>query len=305
MRTSYPQRRIGSLGSGLSGICGALLIILFFMPWFRACNVDLSGSDLAFGKDMGYGMTSEASNPGLVFVLLAGLAAVVVSAAIFFRPDMGRFLTLIVSAAGALALLLMVIVGIGFVAKANDPQYELQYAIADFQFKFGYFASVLAAGGILAGSLIELVMPQGARNPMPLRNAFSAAPPAFNMAGAPPPYAPPQQQMQMPRQSAPPPPPLMPGGTARLFVEGPSIQQVIQLASNNLSIGRSQECDIPVSDPAVSRLHARLRYAQGGWFIQDQGSKSGVLVNGAPVSAARLNSGDQICIGNTIFRIQL
>jgi pSer/pThr/pTyr-binding forkhead associated (FHA) protein len=78
----------------------------------------------------------------------------------------------------------------------------------------------------------------------------------------------------------------------------------LPLTKASLLIGRGSACDLRLDDRSVSRQHARLRYAQGAWFIQDQGSRGGTYVNGAPVTACRLNSGDVIKIGNTslIFR---
>ncbi|MEW5870563.1 MAG: FHA domain-containing protein [Chloroflexota bacterium] len=69
-------------------------------------------------------------------------------------------------------------------------------------------------------------------------------------------------------------------------------------------IGRSSACDLVLPDATASRQHARIVFAQGGWYIQDMGSKAGIRVNGRPVQAVRLNYGDQIQIGSSIFRFQ-
>lgn len=69
-------------------------------------------------------------------------------------------------------------------------------------------------------------------------------------------------------------------------------------------IGRNAACDYVIPDPAVSRQHARLRWSRGQWFIQDLGSSGGILVNGSPVRASRLNSGDRIQIGQNTFFFQ-
>ena len=75
-----------------------------------------------------------------------------------------------------------------------------------------------------------------------------------------------------------------------------------RIPSDNVLIGRSRACDLQILDPMVSRQHARLRYAQGAWFIQDQGSKAGIYVNGKRVLATRLNPGDTIKLGRTLLR---
>src|SRR5215218_7159954 len=46
------------------------------------------------------------------------------------------------------------------------------------------------------------------------------------------------------------------------------------------TVGRSQECDIVVSDPNVSRKHARLSRADNGFVVEDLGSTNGTLLAG-------------------------
>jgi len=79
----------------------------------------------------------------------------------------------------------------------------------------------------------------------------------------------------------------------RLLVEG-----------DNVLLGRGSQCQICFPDKFVSRRHARLRFAQGQWFIQDQGSSGGTFVNGERVHAIRLHNGDLIRIGKTALRFQ-
>lgn len=85
---------------------------------------------------------------------------------------------------------------------------------------------------------------------------------------------------------------------------GEQIGERFDINQDHILIGRASDCDVRVQDPAVSRRHARLRLAQGQWFIQDQNSSSGLYVNGARVSAARLSPGDVIRIGQTELRFQ-
>lgn len=70
---------------------------------------------------------------------------------------------------------------------------------------------------------------------------------------------------------------------------------------HEFAIGRGPTCNLRLEDAAVSRRHAIIRYAQGDWFIQDQGSQLGTFVNGQQVQALRLNNGDQIRIGSQIL----
>ena len=63
-------------------------------------------------------------------------------------------------------------------------------------------------------------------------------------------------------------------------------------------IGRSPSSDVFIDFPTISRNHAVLtRYDDGSWTVTDTASKSGVLVNGAPVDIHALQPGDVINIG--------
>jgi FHA domain len=68
-------------------------------------------------------------------------------------------------------------------------------------------------------------------------------------------------------------------------------------AQEELSIGRSPEADAMLSGPKVSRRHARLRFREGGWFLDDLDSTNGTIVNGARVTSCELHPGDQLVIG--------
>ena len=85
---------------------------------------------------------------------------------------------------------------------------------------------------------------------------------------------------------------------------GDLIGQSFAIDKDNVLIGRASDCDIRIKDPTISRRHARLRLAQGQWFIQDQNSASGLYVNGSRVSATRLQAGDNIRMGQTDLRFQ-
>jgi pSer/pThr/pTyr-binding forkhead associated (FHA) protein len=62
-------------------------------------------------------------------------------------------------------------------------------------------------------------------------------------------------------------------------------------------IGREATCDIIVADRMVSRFHARLTPVQGGFQIEDLGSKNGTHCNGNLVSErVQLRDGDVLQI---------
>jgi phosphoserine phosphatase RsbU/P len=70
------------------------------------------------------------------------------------------------------------------------------------------------------------------------------------------------------------------------------------LGKDRVTIGRSRESDIFLPDQWLSRHHAEIRRLEGGFFLQDLGSKNGTLLNGDPVAdMRRLRHGDVITLG--------
>ncbi|CAA9405990.1 MAG: hypothetical protein AVDCRST_MAG22-1567 [uncultured Rubrobacteraceae bacterium] len=68
------------------------------------------------------------------------------------------------------------------------------------------------------------------------------------------------------------------------------------------TVGRSQENDITVNDPNVSRRHARISRADDGFVVEDLGSTNGTLLDGAPIDRERIDSGDELTFGQTAAR---
>jgi pSer/pThr/pTyr-binding forkhead associated (FHA) protein len=85
-------------------------------------------------------------------------------------------------------------------------------------------------------------------------------------------------------------------------VTGTDKGKIFELGSTQLTIGRARENDIIVQSEAVSRLHARLIQSEGAWFIRDNGSKNGILVNGKNCRESWLENGDIVQVGDFVFR---
>ena len=86
---------------------------------------------------------------------------------------------------------------------------------------------------------------------------------------------------------------------------GPDAGQRSRLRQSPARLGRFRECEFPLSDPKVSRVHALLNFdpEEEMWTLQDQGSTSGTLVRGEPVEGeTRLRHGDVIEVGESILR---
>jgi predicted component of type VI protein secretion system len=72
---------------------------------------------------------------------------------------------------------------------------------------------------------------------------------------------------------------------------------------HELLIGRHSSCDLVVSDPSVSRRHARLVFRDHGWILQDLDSTNGTRVNGVRVGRSELRPGDRLAIGEARLTI--
>ncbi len=71
-------------------------------------------------------------------------------------------------------------------------------------------------------------------------------------------------------------------------------------------IGRSPDNAVVLSDPRVSRRHARIVFVQGRFFVVDMGSTTGTRVNGEHVHDQRaLAHGDVLDLGGRILRFEL
>jgi len=69
-------------------------------------------------------------------------------------------------------------------------------------------------------------------------------------------------------------------------------------------IGRSEECDVFLVDPSVSRTHAIVEVVNGEPNVRDLGSTNGTFVNGMRVESSALRSGDELRFGNTQMRFE-
>ncbi len=71
------------------------------------------------------------------------------------------------------------------------------------------------------------------------------------------------------------------------------------------SIGRTQDCDLRISDMSVSRHHAQLVRTEDGWLLSDLGSHNGTRVNGWLVrEPVPLRPGDMVQFGSATFIVQ-
>ncbi|NLA65896.1 MAG: FHA domain-containing protein [Leucobacter sp.] len=68
-------------------------------------------------------------------------------------------------------------------------------------------------------------------------------------------------------------------------------------------LGRGTGIDVPLSDPLVSKRHARLEVEPGALTVIDLNSANGLLVDGITVPRATLAVGDLIGIGSSMLQV--
>jgi pSer/pThr/pTyr-binding forkhead associated (FHA) protein len=86
-------------------------------------------------------------------------------------------------------------------------------------------------------------------------------------------------------------------------LSGPASGMEYPLERPRVSLGRGPGVDLAFPDPAMSREHACVEWAQGGFRVRDLGSTNGVLVEGARVAARELAHGDRFQLGEHLFQL--
>lgn len=70
-------------------------------------------------------------------------------------------------------------------------------------------------------------------------------------------------------------------------------------------VGRSSQCDLPILDRSMSRRHARLvAVADGGWLVEDLGSRNGTVVDGTTIGDRwKVGVGTRITLGGSVLEV--
>jgi pSer/pThr/pTyr-binding forkhead associated (FHA) protein len=90
----------------------------------------------------------------------------------------------------------------------------------------------------------------------------------------------------------------MPPGVGILVVKrGPNIGSRFALEKDVVLAGRHPDSDIFLDDVTVSRRHAEIARAEGGYVVRDSGSLNGTYLNRQRVESSPLADGDELQIG--------
>ena len=79
------------------------------------------------------------------------------------------------------------------------------------------------------------------------------------------------------------------------------------LTADEVVIGRNPTTDITLLDEGISREHALVLFDEDapGYVIEDLASTNGTKLNGKRIRSAPLAEGDELQIGQTLFRFVL
>lgn len=84
-----------------------------------------------------------------------------------------------------------------------------------------------------------------------------------------------------------------------ILTQGDQPGREIPVEGKMVVFGRSDDCDVVLVDPNVSRRHAHAIILNGMVAVVDLGSSNGTLVNGIPISRIFLMDGDELQLGGT------
>ena len=90
------------------------------------------------------------------------------------------------------------------------------------------------------------------------------------------------------------------GPTAGLVLDGTRFE----VGDKPMTVGRSADCDVVLTDPTVSKHHIELRPRGGDVVLVDLGSTNGTRVNDLVVRDRVLVDGDAIRVGATVLRFE-
>lgn len=75
--------------------------------------------------------------------------------------------------------------------------------------------------------------------------------------------------------------------------------------ADEIRLGRGVDCQVMLSDPLSSRVHAYVRRIDGAWQVIDNNSRNGTLLDGTKIETAPLKSGSVIRIGAVELQFEI
>lgn len=91
---------------------------------------------------------------------------------------------------------------------------------------------------------------------------------------------------------------------ALVLIDAGGPGRVFPLTHLETSVGRSEQSDIALADPGVSRNHARIIREGDDFIVEDLHSTNGTEVNGQPIRRRRLANGDVVKLANSTLQFR-
>jgi hypothetical protein len=88
------------------------------------------------------------------------------------------------------------------------------------------------------------------------------------------------------------------------IVAGPQSGRCFAVAEDGGLVGRSENCDVIILDPSLSRHHCRFFFRDGLLWVADLKSANSTLVDNVPVQEAPLWKDRRISIGDTVILVE-
>ena len=87
-----------------------------------------------------------------------------------------------------------------------------------------------------------------------------------------------------------------------VVIYGPMLGRKYDLATDTVTLGRGESCEIPLAQLEVSRRHCQVKWEDGAYWLHDLESRNGTYVNDNKVQHKALRTGNLVRIGGTILK---
>lgn len=84
------------------------------------------------------------------------------------------------------------------------------------------------------------------------------------------------------------------------FLNGPLAGKLFYLQKEMITIGRDNQNDIVLTDPTISRFHARIRWLDASWMIENLSQRSPLAIAEQRVQQGRLFHQSRVTLGTTV-----
>jgi pSer/pThr/pTyr-binding forkhead associated (FHA) protein len=93
--------------------------------------------------------------------------------------------------------------------------------------------------------------------------------------------------------------------TKIVVVEGPDLGREVPLDGAPVTFGRGSDCTLPLADEYVSTQHARLRFHDSQWYVEDLGSTNGTYVGNQRLAhSTPVNAKSRFRLGKTVIELR-